>query len=315
MFPEHRTCTGLSPGGGLTFAPHMRRSLIVILLVICGGLAVFALNLLLSSSESLLLRHVERSWGRKISAREVQVTFVPAIGLHLKQFSMADDPLFSKSAFLTANDVKVSFKFLPLFLYQLRVKEVILRDAIINIIRDSAGVYNFSSLGPENTRKQSREKPAKSQASSRYYSPALTPSSLIQVINGSIRYLDQTNGSDMTVNRLDLKIIDLDRESSFGVDLAMAVFAAEQNLQLKAAIGRLGSQRSVRDLPAEGELRFDGLDMGKLRAALPIIKERVPKALDLRGVYSTQGVRFKGSFNQPSLQGQVEGTDASFRFE
>jgi uncharacterized protein involved in outer membrane biogenesis len=283
--------------------------------VICGGLAVFAFNRLLSSSESLLLQHVERSWGRKISAREVQITFVPAIGLHLKEFSMAEDPVFSNSAFLTANDVKVSFKLLPLFLYQLRVKEVILRDAMINIIRDSAGVYNFSSLGPENTRKQSREKPAKSQASSRYYSPALTPSSLIQVINGTIHYLDQTNGSDLTVNRLDLKTIDLDRENSFGVDLAMAVFAAEQNLQLKAAIGRLGSQRSVRDLPVEGELRFDGLDMGKLRAALPIIKERVPKALDLRGVYSTQGVRVKGTLNQPSLLGQVEGTDASFRFD
>jgi uncharacterized protein involved in outer membrane biogenesis len=307
--------TGLFRGAGLRLPHPMRRSVVFILVLICAGLGVFAFNLLLSNSESLLLQHLERSWGRKISAREVRTTFVPGIGLDLKEFSMADDPVFSKNAFLTANDVMVTFKFLPLFLYQLRVKEVILRDAMINIIRDSAGVYNFSSLGPENTRKQSREKPAKSQASSRYYSPALTPSSLIQVINGSIRYLDQTNGSDMTVNRLDLKIIDLDRESSFGVDLAMAVFAAEQNLQLKAAIGRLGSQRSVRDLPVQGELRFDGLDMGKLRAALPIIKERVPKALDLRGVYSTQGVRVKGTLNQPSLQGQVEGTDASFRFE
>jgi uncharacterized protein involved in outer membrane biogenesis len=292
----------------------MRRSLIILVLV-CGGLGVFVLNLLLSDSKSILLQHLERSWGRKISAREVQVTFVPAIGLHLKQFSMADDPVFSKSAFLTADDVKVSFKFLPLFLYQLRVKEVILRDAMINIVRDSAGVYNFSSLGPENTRKQGREKRAKSQVSLKYYSPALTPSSLIQVTNGTLHYLDQTNGSDMTVHRLDLKVIDLDRKSSFGVNLAMAVFAAEQNLQLKAAIGRLGSQRSVRDLAVDGELRFDRLDMGKLRTALPIIKEKLPKVLDLRGVYSTQGVRFKGSFNQPSLQGRVQGTDASFRFE
>jgi uncharacterized protein involved in outer membrane biogenesis len=292
----------------------MRRSLIILILV-CGGLGVFVLNLLLSNSESLLLQHLERSWSRKISAREVRMTFVPAIGLHLNQFSMADHPAFSKSAFLTANDVKVSFKFLPLFLYQLRVKEIIVHNAVINIIRDSVGVYNFSSVGVESARKQSLGRAGSSEAPTKRYSAALIPSSLIQIINGTIRYLDQTNGSDITVNRLDLKTIDLDDENSFHVQLAMAVFAAEQNLQLKAAIGRLGSQRSVRDLPVEGELRFDGLDMGKLRAALPIIKERVPKALDLRGVYSTQGVRFKGSFNQPSLQGQVEGTDASFRFE
>ena len=295
--------------------PTMRRSVIFILVLVCGGLVVFALNLLLSSSESLLVRHVERSWGRKISAREVQLTFVPAIGLHLKQFSMADDPVFSKSTFLTADDVKVNFKFLPLFLSQLRVKEVILRGAMINIVRDSAGVYNFSSLGRENTRKQSREKPANSKASSTNYSPALSPSSFIQVINGTVRYVDQTSGGDLTIDRFDLRTTDLDDENSFQVELAMAVFATEQNLQMTAAVGPFDSQKGVRDLPFDGELRLDRFDMGKVRAALPILKERLPKAFDLSGVYTTQGVRFKGTFNRPSLQGQVEGTDASFRFE
>jgi uncharacterized protein involved in outer membrane biogenesis len=291
----------------------MRRSLI--LLLVCGGLGAFVLNLLLSNSESLLLQRLERSWGRKISAREVRITFVPAVGLHLKEFSMAEDPVFSNSAFLTADDVKVSFKLLPLFLYQLRIKEVIVHDAVVNIIRDRAGVYNFSSLGPGSTGNQSLKNSAKSRAPTRHYLPARVPGALIQIINGTIHYLDQTNGSDMTVNRLDLKKIDLDGENSVKVEMAMAVFAAEQNLQIRAAVGSLGSQKSVRDLPIEGELRFDHFDMGKLRTALPIIKEGMPKALDLRGVYTSQGVRFKGTLNRPSLQGQVEGTDASFRFD
>jgi uncharacterized protein involved in outer membrane biogenesis len=293
----------------------MRKLLFFTLVLVCGGLGVFALNLLLSNGESLLLRHLEQSSGRKISAREVRMTFVPAIGLHLKEFSMTDDPVFSRGAFLTANDVRVSFKFLPLFLYQLRLKEIIVHDAVINIIRDSAGVYNFSSLGVESARKQSLGRAGNSEAPTRHYSPALIPSSLIQIINGSIRYLDQTNGSDMTVNRLDLKTVDLDHENFFHVELAVAVFGAEQNLQLRAAVGPLSGQKSFRDLPLNGELRFDRFDMGKLRAALPNIKGGLPRPLDLHGVYTTQGVRFKGTLNRPSLQGQVEGTDASFRFE
>lgn len=293
----------------------MRKLLFFILVLVCGGLGVFAFNLLLSNGESLLLRHLEQSSGRKISAREVRMTFVPAIGLHLKEFSMADDPVFSKNAFLTASDVTVTFKFLPLFLYQLRIKEVIVHAAVITIIRDSAGAYNFSSLGPESTRKQSSERSVTSQSQTRRYSPALIPTSLIQIINGTIRYLDQTNGSDMTVNRLDLKTVDLDDGNFFRVELAMAVFAAEQNLQLRAAVGPLSGQKSFGDLPLNGELRFDRFDMGKLRAALPNIKGGLPRAFDLRGVYTTQGVRFTGTFNRPSLQGQVEGTDASFRFE
>jgi uncharacterized protein involved in outer membrane biogenesis len=293
----------------------MRKPLLFILVLVCGGLGVFALNLLLSNGELLLLQHLERSSGRKISAREVRITFVPALRLHLKEFSMADDPVFSRGAFLTANDVTLGFKFLPLFLYQLRLKEIIVHNAVVNIIRDSAGVYNFSSLGVESARKQSLGRAGSSEAPTKRYSAALIPSSLIQIINGTIRYLDQTNGSDMTVNRLDLKTIDLDDENSFHVQLAMAVFAAEQNLQLRAAVGPLRGQKSFRDLPLEGELRFDRFDMGKLRAALPTIKEGLPNVLDLRGIYTTQGVRFKGTFNRPSLQGRVEGTDASFRLE
>jgi uncharacterized protein involved in outer membrane biogenesis len=292
----------------------MRKPLFFILVLVCGGLGVFTLNLLLSNSESLLLQHLERSLGRKISARQVRMTFVPAIGLHLKEFSMADDPVFSRRAFLTAKDARVSFRFLPLFLYQVRLKEVIVHDAVINIIRNSNGIYNFSSLGVESAKQQSLERSGSSEAT-KHYSRAPIPSSLIEIINGTIRYLDPANGSDLMVNRLDLKTTDLDDQNSFHIELAMAVFAAEQNLQLRATVGPLGDQKSFRDLPLDGELRFNSFDMGKLRAALPIIKEGVPKALDLGGVYTTQGVRFKGTLNRPSLQGQVEGTDASFRFE
>jgi uncharacterized protein involved in outer membrane biogenesis len=105
----------------------------LIVLLVCGPLVGYTFNLLLSSNKSLLLQRMEQSWGRKISAREVRMTFVPGIGLRLKEFSMTDDPLFSSRAFLTANDVVLTFKFLPLFLYQLRIKEVILHDAVISI--------------------------------------------------------------------------------------------------------------------------------------------------------------------------------------
>ena len=209
----------------------------------------------------------------------------------------------------------MSFKFLPLFLYQFRIQEVIVHDAVINIIRKGAGDYNFSSLALESTSKPRLERSVASQAPTRHHLPALIPASSIQIINGTVRYVDQTNGGDLTIKRFDFRTTDLDDPNSCQVELAMAVFAAEQNLQMRAAVGPLGSQRSVRDLRFDGELRFDRFDMGKLRAALPTLKERLPKALDLRGVYTTQGVRFKGTFNRPSLQGQVEGTDASFRFE
>lgn len=295
----------------------MRRSLIVgfIVLLVCGALVGYTVNLLLLNNKSLLLQHIEQRWGRKISARDVRMTFVPDIGLRIEGFVMADDPVYSTGAFLTADDLQVSFQFLPLFRYQLRIKDIILHDMTLNIIRESPGAYNFSSLGLKSTNKGDLGSSESSQAPASHHGSRLTPISLIQVSNGTIRYLDQKNGGDLTVNRLDLQVVDRDYENSFQVELAMAVFAREQNLQLSATVGPVDFQSSVRDLPVDAALRIDRLDMGKLRAALPIIKKELPKAFDFRGVYTTRDLRLKGTFNKPWLQGRVDGADASFRFE
>jgi hypothetical protein len=64
-------------------------------------------------------------------------------------------------------------------------------------------------------------------------------------------------------------------------------------------VGPFKNHESLKDLPLDGELRFDQFDMGKLRAALPVIKQGLPMALDLRGVYSSQGIRLKGLLTGP----------------
>ena len=286
-----------------------------ILLVFCGALGLYTFGLLLSSNRTFLLHHVEQRLGRKIAARDVRITVIPGVGLHFKDFVMADDPAFSSGAFLNANSLQVSFHFLPLLMQQLRIKKIILHDPAINIVRNQAGAYNFSSLGLQRTRDESLGASKNSRASAERATPLLSPISLIQVFNGQMRYLDQKDSSDLTVTQLDLKIAQLNYENSFQLELAMAVFAAKQNIQLKTAVGPLDYHSSVRDLPFDGDLRADAIDMGRIRAALPAIRKELPRALDLRGVYTIKALRFKGTLNKPWLKGAVEGTDASFRFE
>ena len=289
----------------------MRKLLIgFVLLVFSGALGLYTLAVLLSSNKSFLLQHLEQRLGRKISAGEVRVTVIPGVGVHFNDFVMADDPAFSRGVFLTANSLQVNVHFWPLLLQQLRIKEMILHDLLINIVRNQAGVYNFSSLGQKNTQRNVPQ-----NASGRHFSPSVFPIPSIEVSNGRMRYLDQKDGSDLTISHLDLKIAELNDENSFQLEMAMAVFAAKQNLQLKTAVGPLDSHNSLRDLPFDGELRADAIDMGRIRTALPVIKKELPRALDLKGVYTIKSLRFKGTLNKPLLKGAVDGTDASFRFE
>src|SRR5687767_7963427 len=218
----------------------MHKSLIgFVLLVFCGALGLYTFAVLLSSNKSFLLQHLEQRLGRKISAGQVRVTVIPGIGVHFNDLVMVDDPAFSRGVFVTANSLQVNVHFWPLLLQQLRIKKVILHDPLINIVRNQAGVYNFSSLGLQSTRNESVGAAGSSRAPAEHATPLLTSFSLIRVFNGRIRYLDQKDGSDLTVSHLDLKIAELNYENSFQLEMAMAVFAAEQNLQLKTAVGPL----------------------------------------------------------------------------
>ena len=70
-----------------------------------------------------------------------------------------------------------------------------------------------------------------------------------------------------------------------------------------------------RDVPFDGEIHADALDMGKVNTALPQFRKALPKALRFDGVYTIKDLKFKGTLNNLSLKGAVTGTDASFRFE
>jgi uncharacterized protein involved in outer membrane biogenesis len=286
-----------------------------ILLLVCGALGLYIANFLLSSNPNLVLRYAEQRLGRKIFARDVRITVIPVIGLHCKDFFMADDPDFSSGTFLNAERLEVSFVLLPLLRQELRIKKITLYSPAINIVRNKAGDYNFSSVGSRNRRHESGGASNSSRTSNGPVTGLLSRISLMQVFNGQMRYLDQQDGSDLTVSQLDLKIAPSSSDNSLQIDLAMAVFAAKQNVQLKTAVGLLDSRSSLGDLPLDGELRADNIDMGRIRAALPAIRKGLPRALDLRGVYTIKALSFKGTLNNPRLRGDVDGTDASFRFD
>src|SRR5215472_4799626 len=66
--------------------------------------------------------------------------------------SIADDPQFSKSAFITAKDLKVGVEMIPLiFSKTLNVTHLTLNQPQINLIKSENGErWNFSSLGGKN---------------------------------------------------------------------------------------------------------------------------------------------------------------------
>jgi uncharacterized protein involved in outer membrane biogenesis len=276
-------------------------------------LVVLNINFLIRRNKQYVIGEVEQVLGRKVTVDNVEVTLTP-VGAHLVNFAMADDPAFSADAFLRAKDLQVDLRFLPLLIGQFQVKRMAFESPLITIVRDAGGQYNF----PSNTRnaKNDRHSAAISKnASAKKEGSLLFLVASLNVSNGTLRYRDLKNGGELTVAQINLKINDFEWNESFDVLLEAAVMATKHNLKFKSRVGPIAGIRDYREVPLDGEIQADALDLGKVNAALPQLRKALPKALRFDGVYTITDLKFKGTLNNLSLKGAVVGTDASFRFE
>jgi len=294
----------------------MRKRIIGAVVLAMSGvlvLTVLNVNFLVRRNKDYLIGQVEQALGRKITVDKIEVTLTP-VGARLLNFAMADDPAFSAAAFLRAKDLQVDLRLLPLLIGQFRLKRLVLESPVITIVRDARGQYNFAS-NARNEKSDRDSADSSKNASDRKQDSQLFLVASLNVSDGTLRYRDLKNGSELTATLINLKVNDFEWDEPFDIQLEAAVMAAKHNLKFKSRVGPIAGNRDYRDVPLDGDIRADALDLGKVNNAMPQLRKALPKALRFDGVYTIKDLKFKGTLNNLSLKGAVTGTDASFRFE
>lgn len=93
--------------------------------------------------------------------------------LEASSLSIADDPSFSSSPFLTAKDIRIRVKIMPLvFHHQIHIIGITIDQPSITLLRRSNGTWNYSSLGA------STSSPSTSSSAGNNLLPNLTVSQL-----------------------------------------------------------------------------------------------------------------------------------------
>ena len=285
---------------------------VVLVLAVAAAVALLNINFLVTRNKGYLLEQAEQTLGRKISVSEIEATFFTGIGLRLTNFAMSDDPAFSADDFVRARHLQANLKFWPLLKKEVHIKRVILEDPRVRIIRNSQGSFNFSTIG-----KQEREKKDPAEKEKRSRKDEAQPTFFVPVVDisdGDIRYIDRKDGADVQLRQIDLKVDGLDLNRPFSLKLAAAMYAEKQNLELTSKVGPFNSDAGFNKIPLDGEIVIDPLDMTRLHAALPKLKNALPRDLDLSGVYRVKNLKFKGSLQDLSLNGEIEGANGALRY-
>lgn len=132
--------------------------------------------------------------GRKVQIGNISLSIFSG-GVTVGSFSVADDPAFSSSPFLTAKQLTAGVNLLPLiFSKRLEVTSFTIADPQVTLLRSPSGRWNYSSLGATSSQPHASAAPA---SGSQQSSPASSSTSS-SVNNFSVGELKLSNGT-MTV--------------------------------------------------------------------------------------------------------------------
>ena len=165
--------------------------------VVFGALVLLLLIVLLlpflidlNAYQARYLPILEESLNRKVTVKDLRLTLIPRIGVHISGFTIMDDPLFSTGPFARLGSLDLGVKLRPLLSGRVEIDEIIMRDPAITVIKNSFGLLNVSTLGKKTPQEKS---PAPSQGNEQLQMGALLAVDRVVLNNGQVAYRDRSS--------------------------------------------------------------------------------------------------------------------------
>jgi len=287
---------------------------VLVFLCVIVVLALLSVNSLINRNKDYLVNRAEQALGRKVSVGKVGISLWNGIGVRLNDFSLSDDASFSTGDFIRAKDLQINLKIMPLLSKEIEIKRLILHKPVIGVRRNKNGTFNFASLVWKGREKVPSAATKDREPSQKKATPLPILVSLVDISDGDVHYLDQKEGVDLRIKKIDLRVKDLNFDSPFSVQLAAAIFSEKQNFKVQIQLGPIRTETGIDQVPFDGKVNVDPIDFGRLISAAPIIKVLLPKDFKLTGPLRIKDTRFKGTLKKLALTATVDGTDTSIHF-
>ena len=177
--------------------------------------------------------------GRKVQLGNLSLSLLHG-ALSAQDLSVGDDPKFSPSPFLTAKSLSVGVEIMPLiFSKQLNVTDIVIDEPQVTLLKNAAGVWNYSSIGASASAPATTE--AKPAAATSPAASSATPDISVKKLelkDGKIVVGSTTSQQRNTYDHVNVKASDFSLNSKFPVTVSA-------------------------DLPGGGSLKLDG-DVGPM---------------------------------------------------
>jgi AsmA protein len=221
--------------------------------------------------------------GRPVTLGDMSLSiFSGKVGV--KDVSIADDPAFSKSPFITMKSLEVGVEVMPLiFSKQLNITGIELEEPQITLLKASNGTWNFSSLGANKT---NPAEPAKPDASKNLSIAKL------EIKDGKLSVGNANSTTKPQVfDKLNAKVTNFSFASQFPFELTVNL-PGGGNANLTGKAGPINPQDSAKT-PFEAAMKVKNLDLAASGFIDP--GSGIGGSVDLEGTLNSTGSQAKAA--------------------
>jgi AsmA protein len=159
--------------------------------------------------------------GRKVEVGNLSLSLLSG-SLGADNLSIADDPKFNNSPFLSAKSVKVGVEMMPLiFSKTLNVTDIVIDSPQVTLIRNAAGQWNYSSFGGSPAKAEAKQAPAAAKPASSSSAPTGEFSvQKLELKNGRITVGSTSNQKRSTYDNVGVVASNVSLTSKFPVTVS-----------------------------------------------------------------------------------------------
>src|SRR6266850_2010 len=285
----------------------MRKSLKFLLLFLIAS--VVAVLVLVQSFKNLAEKNreqvhqeLQRCLGTEATFDRLEASLWGGVGFSAEEFRIADNPRFAATPIVRAKELKLGVSVIQLVLGRIVINSLTFQAPEFQIITDERGLLNLSELAVR--KNDSRAFPTLRSASpERKLLSVSFLVSKIKVNNGRVDFIDRSvkEPAEIRVKNVEMEVKGLNPAEKTRIKFAAAVTEGlGHDVRIDGEFGPLRQPHDWSQQPVELEMRFDSLSATLLARALPFLRNRIPRELDVTGPLSLQA-KLGGTFNRPRL--------------
>jgi AsmA-like C-terminal region/Domain of Unknown Function (DUF748) len=239
--------------------------------------------------------------GQDASFASVEASLWNGIGFTVKEFHMADNPLFAATPFVEAREVKLGISLWHLAGGRLVINSLTLIQPEFQIITNETGQLNLAALARR--QKQLVDFPKLGASADKRTAPLSFLITRLRVVDGRVDFIDRSvvAPAELPIKRIDLDVGGLDLSARARISLTASLTEGlGRDLHIEGEVGPPARGRSWSQQPLNLEMRFDSLSVPTVARALPFLRDHIPKELDITGPMYFHA-QLSGTLQQPRL--------------